>query len=243
MKFVDYKCLESLLIEEEEIATEGLADKAKSIFSKVINILKSFLKYMINMIKKMIMTIKNKIKTKNKSYTVELKLKTSEVTDIMLEANNYSTSLQRLINEIYGLNGGTMSEDKIHEYVNKLRDYQDSVIEKARQFHNKYNGEEYSIAASAADALLRSLYDTQQKFEAAYNKVDKMAKMALDMSLSGQNAETFSNMYSIMETFAVGIQQVSKALTQVNNIIINAKYDYGKDQVTDSNGNVVKTMN
>lgn len=242
MEFTDYKCLESLLIEGEEIATEGLADKAKSVFSKVINVLKTFLKYVINMIKKMIMSIKNKIKTKGKSYTVELHLKPSEVLDIVDEARNYSSSLQRLINEIYGLNGGTMSEDKIHDYVNKLRDYQDSVIEKARQFHNKYNGEDYSITASAADVLLRSLYDIQQKFEAAYDKVNKMAMMALDMSLSGQNTETFNNMYSIMNTFAAGIQQVSKALTQVNGIIINAKYDYGKDQVTDSNGNVVKTM-
>lgn len=240
MEFVDYKCLESLLIEGEEIATEGLTDKAKSILSKVINVLKSFLKYMINMIKKMIMSIKNK--TKGKSYTVELNIKASEVLDIVDEARNYSSSLQSLINEIYGLNGGTMSEDKIHDYVNKLRDYQDSVIEKVRQFHNKYNGEDYSITASAADVLLRSLYDIQQKFETAYDKVNKMAEMALGMSMSGQNAETFSNMYSIMNTFAAGIQQVSKALTQVNTIIINAKYDYGKNQVTDSNGNVVTTM-
>lgn len=235
MEFIDYKCLESLLIEGDEIATEGLVDKAKSIFNKVINVLMSFLKYIINMIKKMIISIKNKINAKGKPYTVKLKLKPNEVTTIMLEANIYSVALQRLINEIFGLRGGTMNTDKIHDYTYKLKDYQKSVIENASWFYNKYNGKEYSISASTADTLLRELYDIQQKFEVAYAKVDKMAEMALNIMVSGQNEETFKNTYSILTTFVGGIQQVSKALTQVNTIIINAKYDYDKDQIIESN--------
>lgn len=49
-------------------------------------------------------------------------------------------------------------------------------------------------------------------------------------------------MYSVMNTFVVGIQKVSKALTQVNTIIINARYDYTEDQVTNPNDIAVKTM-
>lgn len=82
MEFVDYKCLESLLIEGEElIATEGFGSAIINIFKNIFRIIKKFFDIVIGSCRKLIQCIKQRLQ-KSKTTHVNKEYKSMDVNDV-----------------------------------------------------------------------------------------------------------------------------------------------------------------
>lgn len=181
MEFVDYKCLESLLIEGEElIATEGFVS---NIMKRIID----FFKLIGRMIDRLIDIIKAKFnKSSGKNLFNEAKA--------ILSKKNGTTIITSMVRSISGMISiismtcasirvATMPKNEIEsldERVNNCIEDIDEEIEDFYSNYNKINGhlDEYYVSGGTKvrDYLLRELEEMKTRVDKLINEIDKDVK-------------------------------------------------------------------
>ena len=107
MAFVDIKCLESLLIEGNElvIANESASEKLMNIGKKIVNVAKSAIKVILNFISKIINVISSKAKNVKESANDKLqgytKINSSDLYAVIDVASSFMITTQSYITRIF----------------------------------------------------------------------------------------------------------------------------------------------
>lgn len=193
MKFMDYKCLESLLIEGEDlIATEGIGSNIKSFFKSIGNTIISIIHKFIGLIGKIITFIKNKgktIHTDKETYLKAYRL-SSEAYPILLDViRNTYNSVEMLSFSVFSINkhGSEFHDENIeHAEMTYLK-----VVNKFTGLKSFVGNEKLYFYKDSRDHIMKVLNDSKDRFEKAEDKVRNMIgdEMAKDVSTDNYDAQ------------------------------------------------------
>lgn len=181
MEFVDYKCLESLLIEGEElIATEGFVS---NIMKRIID----FFKLIGRMIDRLIDIIKAKFnKSSGKNLFNEAKA--------ILSKKNGTTIITSMVRSISGMISiismtcasirvATMPKNEIESLDERVSNCIEDIDEEIEDFYSNYNKinghlDEYYVSGGTKvrDYLLRELEEMKARVDKLINEIDKDVK-------------------------------------------------------------------
>ena len=172
MEFVDYKCLESLLIEGEEIAvTEGLTDKIKSA-TKFIG---KGLMTILNAIKKILIIIANKVRTLMSRKQESPK---DMAARLMKENEELKSKLSNFENE---LNSERLKSKDLEKKNEKLESKKDKATEMIASLKKKIEENDNQIKS----------IEKSKKMESRYNEFQKTA-LAFIALVSQQNQKVYT---------------------------------------------------
>ena len=194
MEFVDYKCLESLLNEGEEIiVTEGIVSAIRGIIGRVFGMFKNFIDMIIRVFRNLIDRLKSKHSKKNSTQDQDQSNKSEEPnkgssaqvsTGFVKDITNATNSISSLTNTIYKSfdtvfkNFGT--EDVSSELIDNLEDKTNSTNQIASEFSEKYNGKQIVITEDDKDTISYELNDAISALAKYKKRTDKFVKANSD---------------------------------------------------------------
>lgn len=237
MEFVDIKCLESLLIEGNElvIANESASEKLMNIGKKIVNVVKSAIKVILNFISKIINVISSKAKNTKESVNAKLqgytKINSSDLYAVIDVASSFMITTQSYITRIF------ITQQKVDiAYLasigTKLRECENKIVGKTRIVEQKYKNKKCIIDANAADKLLKSFFELKEKFQNAYDKLNNIETAYRTLAYNDQqNANLYQNMIEDMNFIISKIQTMIGTFKVCSEIITNSEYSYGKDTI------------
>lgn len=239
MEFVDYKCIESLLIEGEElIATEGFGNAINNIIKNVFRIIKKFFDIIIGSCRKLIQCIKQKI-AKSKTTHVNKEYKSIDVNDInhfIALVHNLNIPLKNMISSYikisnYTIKNEFLSDEDNNNLMKSSREFSfecDKIYDKRAEIVDKYGDGTYIIMDSYADKFmyeLSNLIKDYQKSEETLNKcADKID--SLSNEFNSKNNESSAKLYKstseLAKSFSQSISLVNGSINIVIKIINNS---------------------
>lgn len=181
MEFVDYKCLESLLIEGEElIATEGFVS---NIMKRIID----FFKLIGRMIDRLIGIIKAKFsKSSGKKLFNEAKAilsKKNGTTIIISMVRSISGMVSIISMTCASIRVATMPKNEIESLDERVSNCIEDIDEEIEDFYSNYNKinghlDEYYVSGGTKvrDYLLRELEEMKARVDKLINEIDKDVK-------------------------------------------------------------------
>ena len=143
MTFVDIKCLESLLIEGNEltIANESINEKLMNIGKKIINVVKSAIKVIISFISKIINVISSKAKNTKASVDAKLqgytKINSGDLYAVIDVASSFMNTTQSYITHIF-ITQQKVDITYLANIGSKLRECENKVVNKTKIVEQKY---------------------------------------------------------------------------------------------------------
>ena len=174
MEFVDYKCLESLLIEGEEmIATEGFIDNVKNMILGILKTIGGFIDKLINIIKSKFSKKESDKDTREDATSIIKKLMKYSV-DLCNEAT-YSASLIITTNQNDSIES---LDEKLTKHVETMDDYISKFNYLYNNISNFYNY--YVVFDSIEDhnAILRKLIQMKSVNNETIKKLEYKHKNA-----------------------------------------------------------------
>lgn len=244
MEFVDYKCLESLLIEGEDmIATEGLGSKLLAIVKGFISLIKGFIGSIIKIVTNIISAIKRKIsaaKSKVHEKMVNaIKLSTKYTDSIINSANQFMRVVQLFITKVY-LSHKEIDSNFVQSSASSMKEYENNIITSANLMQRKYSNKKYTIDADVAETLINKLYELKEKYQAAYNKLDKLSNTAVSGMINDPvNTQGYMNTIQNVSFINGSINNIIRAFNDASVIIVNAQYIYGDPEIIEQRIGVV----
>ena len=201
MEFVDYKCLETLLNEGEEIiVTEGIVSAIRGIIGRVFGMFKNFIDMIIRVFRNLIDRLKSKHSKKNSTQDQDQSNKSEVVPNKSEEPNKGSSaqvstgfvkdittatnSISSLTNTIYKSfdtvfkNFGT--EDVNSELIDNLEDKTNSTNQIASEFSEKYNGKQVVITEDDKNTISYELNDAISALAKYKKRTDKFVNANSD---------------------------------------------------------------
>ena len=237
MTFVDIKCLESLLIEGNEltIANESINEKLMNIGKKIINVVKSAIKVIISFISKIINVISSKAKNTKASVDAKLqgytKINSGDLYAVIDVASSFMNTTQSYITHIF-ITQQKVDITYLANIGSKLRECENKVVNKTKIVEQKYKNKKCMIDANDADKLLKSFFELKEKFQNAYNKLSNIETAYRTLAYNDQhNANLYQNMIDDMNFIISKIQTMIGTFKICSEIIINSEYSYGKDTI------------
>ena len=239
LEFVDYKCLESLLIEGEDIiATEGFGSAIINIIKNAFRFIKKFFDIIIGSCRKLIQCIKQKI-TKSKNTQVNKEYKSIDVNDInhfIALVHNLNIPLKNMISSYikisnYTIKNEFLSDEDNNNLMKSSREFSsecDKIYDKRAEIVDKYGDGTYIIMDSYADKFmyeLSNLIKDYQKSEETLNKcADKID--SLSNEFNSKNNESSAKLYKstseLAKSFSQSISLVNGSINIVIKIINNS---------------------
>ena len=244
MEFVDYKCLESLLIEGEDlIATEGLGSKLLAMVKGFVTVVQKFIGVIVKIVTNIISAIKRKINSaKSKAHEKivnAIKMSTKYTDDIINNANQFIRVAQLFITKVY-LSHKEIDSNFVQSSASSMKEYENNIVTSANLMEKKYSNKKYTIDADVAETLINKLYELKEKYQAAYNKLDKLSDTAVNGMINGPaNTQGYMNTIQNVSFINGSISNIIKAFNDANVIIVNAQYIYGDPEIIEQRIGVV----
>ena len=244
MEFVDYKCLESLLIEGEDlIATEGLGSKLLAMVKGFVTVVQKFIGVIVKIVTNIISAIKRKINSaKSKAHEKivnAIKMSTKYTDDIINNANQFIRVAQLFITKVY-LSHKEIDSNFVQSSASSMKEYENNIVTSANLMEKKYSNKKYTIDADVAETLINKLYELKEKYQAAYNKLDKLSDTAVNGMINDPaNTQGYMNTIQNVSFINGSISNIIKAFNDANVIIVNAQYIYGDPEIIEQRIGVV----
>ena len=244
MEFVDYKCLESLLIEGEDlIATEGLGSKLLAMVKGFVTVVQKFIGVIVKIVTNIISAIKRKINSaKSKAHEKivnAIKMSTKYTDDIINNANQFMRVTQLFITKVY-LSHKEIDSNFVQSSASSMKEYENNIVTSANLMQRKYSNKKYTIDADVAETLINKLYELKEKYQAAYNKLDKLSDTAVSGMINDPaNTQGYMNTIQNVSFINGSISNIIKAFNDANVIIVNAQYIYGDPEIIEQRIGVV----
>ena len=236
MEFIDYKCLESLLIEGEDlIATEGLGSKLLAMAKGFVTIVQKFIGVIVKITTNIISAIKRKINSaKSKAHEKMLdaiKMSTKYTDDIINNANQFIRVAQLFITKVY-LSHKEVDNNFIQSSANSMKEYENKIVTTANLMERKYGSKKYTIDADVAETLTNKLYGRRARYQSAYDELDKLSNTAVSGMINDPaNTQGYMNTVQNVSFINGSINKIIKAFNSASEIIINAQYIYGNPEI------------
>lgn len=244
MEFVDYKCLESLLIEGEDlIATEGLGSKLLAMVKGFVTVVQKFIGVIVKIVTNIISAIKRKINSaKSKAHEKivnAIKMSTKYTDDIINNANQFIRVAQLFITKVY-LSHKEIDSNFVQSSASSMKEYENNIVTSANLMEKKYSNKKYTIDADVAETLINKLYELKEKYQAAYNKLDKLSDTAVNGMINDPaNTQGYMNTIQNVSFINGSISNIIRAFNDANVIIVNAQYIYGDPEIIEQRIGVV----
>lgn len=244
MEFVDYKCLESLLIEGEDlIATEGLGSKLLAMVKGFVTVVQKFIGVIVKIVTNIISAIKRKINSaKSKAHEKivnAIKMSTKYTDDIINNANQFIRVAQLFITKVY-LSHKEIDSNFVQSSASSMKEYENNIVTSANLMEKKYSNKKYTIDANVAETLINKLYELKEKYQAAYNKLDKLSDTAVNGMINDPaNTQGYMNTIQNVSFINGSISNIIRAFNDASEIIINAQYIYGNPEIIEQRIGVV----
>ena len=244
MEFVDYKCLESLLIEGEDlIATEGLGSKLLAMVKGFVTVVQKFIGVIVKIVTNIISAIKRKINSaKSKAHEKivnAIKMSTKYTDDIINNANQFIRVTQLFITKVY-LSHKEIDNNFVQSSASSMKEYENNIVTSANLMEKKYSNKKYTIDADVAETLINKLYELKEKYQAAYNKLDKLSDTAVNGMINDPaNTQGYMNTIQNVSFINGSISNIIRAFNDTSEIIINAQYIYGDPEIIEQRIGVV----
>ena len=236
MEFVDYKCLESLLIEGEDlIATEGLGSKLLAMAKGFVTVVQKFIGVIVKIVTNIISAIKRKINSaKSKAHEKlvnAIKMSTEYPNDIINNANQFIRVAQLFITKVY-LSRKEVDDNFIQSSANNMKEYENKIVTSANLMERKYSNKKYTLDADVAESLSNKLYELKERYQTAYDKLDKLSDTAVSGMINDPaNTQGYMNTIQNVSFINGSINNIIKAFNSASAIIINAQYIYGNPEI------------
>ena len=237
MEFVDYKCLESLLIEGEDlIATEGLGSAISNAFYALFAAVKKFIGIVITICRTLIRFIHKAISSAVHLVTgksEQKQLKGSDVTNVFDYATFLMTDIQTVVNAVFVK--PEMDFMSLKMKIDNMRRNEALMINNTNKLLREYKGKKYTVNVDDADKWIDKLNTLLNKYENAYNKMNSLAessKNEYDRNVQSGNtatADVLKNINSLSSQLTSIISEGLKSLNSAKDIIIGGTYVYTKD--------------
>ena len=239
MEFVDYKCIESLLIEGEElIATEGFGNAIINIIKNAFRIIKKFFDIIIGSCRKLIQCIKQKI-AKSKTTHVNKEYKSIDVNDInhfIALVHNLNIPLKNMISSYikisnYTIKNEQQSDEDHNNLIKSSREFSsecDKIHDKREEIEDKYGDGTYIIMDSYADKVMYELYNLIKDYQKSEETLNKCADKidSLSNEFNSKNNESSAKLYKdtseLARSFSQSISLVNRSINTVIEIINNS---------------------
>ena len=244
MEFVDYKCLESLLIEGEDlIATEGLGSKLLAMVKGFVTVVQKFIGVIVKIVTNIISAIKRKINSaKSKAHEKivnAIKMSTKYTDDIINNANQFMRVAQLFITKVY-LSHKEIDSNFVQSSASSMKEYENNIVTSANLMEKKYSNKKYTIDVDVAETLINKLYELKEKYQAAYNKLDKLSDTAVSGMINDPaNTQGYMNTIQNVSFINGSISNIIRAFNDANVIIVNAQYIYGDPEIIEQRIGVV----
>lgn len=244
MEFVDYKCLESLLIEGEDlIATEGLGSKLLAMVKGFVTVVQKFIGVIVKIVTNIISAIKRKINSaKSKAHEKivnAIKMSTKYTDDIINNANQFMRVAQLFITKVY-LSHKEIDSNFVQSSASSMKEYENNIVTSANLMEKKYSNKKYTIDVDVAETLINKLYELKEKYQAAYNKLDKLSDTAVNGMINDPaNTQGYMNTIQNVSFINGSISNIIRAFNDANVIIVNAQYIYGDPEIIEQRIGVV----
>ena len=244
MEFVDYKCLESLLIEGEDlIATEGLGSKLLAMVKGFVTVVQKFIGVIVKIVTNIISAIKRKINSaKSKAHEKivnAIKMSTKYTDDIINNANQFMRVTQLFITKVY-LSHKEIDSNFVQSSASSMKEYENNIVTSANLMEKKYSNKKYTIDVDVAETLINKLYELKEKYQAAYNKLDKLSDTAVNGMINDPaNTQGYMNTIQNVSFINGSISNIIRAFNDANVIIVNAQYIYGDPEIIEQRIGVV----
>ena len=244
MEFVDYKCLESLLIEGEDlIATEGLGSKLLAMVKGFVTVVQKFIGVIVKIVTNIISAIKRKINSaKSKAHEKivnAIKMSTKYTDDIINNANQFMRVTQLFITKVY-LSHKEIDSNFVQSSASSMKEYENNIVTSANLMEKKYSNKKYTIDVDVAETLINKLYELKEKYQAAYNKLDKLSDTAVNGMINDPaNTQGYTNTIQNVSFINGSISNIIRAFNDANVIIVNAQYIYGDPEIIEQRIGVV----
>lgn len=236
MAFVDIKCLESLLIEGEElsIANEGLGSAIKGLFSKIFQTIGKILKVISNLFKSIAVKLHNKkpVKTEEsentknndkKVETVDNQFRASIVEDFNTSINNtlefIVKTYQKYITNYYNYSSSVMYE-KYESEINKIeartehaeellyscKEKSENILALLKECNNKVY---YSVSQKCSEYCMNTSKRIDEIIDKNNYVINKITNMYNSKSMiEDKNDTKYKRMYNDIQSSCVELQEI-----------------------------------
>ena len=179
MEFVDYKCLESLLIEGEDlIATEGLINGIKTLIGKLVGIIVGFFKSIAGLFTTAANKLKNRPKvTDKRAKELQGEAFTIGVLESLVENSTKCSSvmteiIKKVVSDInqnkkVASNADKLDSTTIDPYIDKMHAHCNAFSETVDEYKSKNN---WVISESDKNKLAERLNSSADKYNALSNR-------------------------------------------------------------------------
>ena len=201
MEFVDYKCLESLLIEGEElIATEGFIDTVKKKITDFFRMIGRMITNLISIIKAKFNKSSNKQRYENSEQSEKFKTdfeatmkrnaeeyakSNKEVSVSIVTMINIAATLSSKITDIYiSIELAKSSKNGIDSLNEKVAHHIEQIEDAAKEFYSIFNKindniDNYYVSKdyiNDQDRIIRKLEETKARIDKTITDIDKDVK-------------------------------------------------------------------
>lgn len=229
---MDSKVLESLMIPEYEIATEGLGETIKNGFRKICGLILTAINTIISLIKACVSKLKSKkpVKVsepvkddKDKKQTKRI-IGTQFVTDttaFQMKIGIILSDCDLVSRNLFMYIRGMKSEDQLTEKLDSISDYIEYFSEAFRNYKAKYNtSSKIYLFDSDKERLVKELNKDTQQFEETRNSVAK--KLEQIDTTSGSNGAQAMNrvMTEINKGASAGVITCKYIINVINSVIV-----------------------
>lgn len=234
MAFVDIKCLESLLIEGEDlIATEGIGSAIVNAAKRVFSMIKKLIDFVIRMISNLINKLKSKkpisVKSNesNKSEEAAADTKFDHNNNKILPDSTFATEsndvisiisplVARIFNCYWVIYTNSASKESCEKLLEGAREYVHKASQKSTEYYNKYKSRVtiYITPKNKTSFLteLESCLSTLSNYKA---RIDDLTNKDFD-KLADYEQGTLQGLIST-------ISETQQIINMVHNIIVKAE--------------------
>lgn len=231
---MDSKVLESLMIPEYEIATEGLGETIKNGFRKICGLILTAINTIIGLIKACVSKLKSKKPVKVsepvKDDKGEKEKQTKRIigTQFVSDTTAFQMKIGIILSDcdlvsrnLFMYIRGMKSEDQLTEKLDSVSDYIENFSNAFRNYKAKYNtSSKIYLFDSDKERLVKELNKDIQQFEETRDSVAK--KLEQVDTTSGSNGAQAMNrvMTEINKSVSTGVIACKYIINVINSVII-----------------------
>ena len=197
----------------------------------------------IKIVTNIISAIKRKINSaKSKAHEKivnAIKMSTKYTDDIINNANQFMRVTQLFITKVY-LSHKEIDSNFVQSSASSMKEYENNIVTSANLMEKKYSNKKYTIDVDVAETLINKLYELKEKYQAAYNKLDKLSDTAVSGMINDPaNTQGYMNTIQNVSFINGSISNIIRAFNNANVIIVNAQYIYGDPEIIEQRIGVV----
>ena len=168
-----------------------------------------------------------------------IKMSTKYTDDIINNANQFIRVAQLFITKVY-LSHKEIDSNFVQSSASSMKEYENNIVTSANLMEKKYSNKKYTIDADVAETLINKLYELKEKYQAAYNKLDKLSDTAVNGMINDPaNTQGYMNTIQNVSFINGSISNIIRAFNDANVIIVNAQYIYGDPEIIEQRIGVV----